>query len=190
MSHASSAPIDPAKAAEGASALLETCLERTVEAFRTASLASEEEIGRVRLRHAEARRDEKPRDLIEILAKVQGTDEEHMASETARLSHLVAGVIAPSPPLIPFAGKLIAPSAFYEAYTNLHELARELLSPVIYAEDTDAIGTGSLNPVAANIMAGEILEVVNRRFAIRPFVTAVRLDYESASFLSRKHFGL
>ena len=28
------------------------------------------------------------------------------------------------------------------------------------------------------------------RFGIKPFVTAVRMDYESWSFLSRKHFGL
>ena len=39
-------------------------------------------------------------------------------------------------------------------------------------------------------MADEILNGVNRRFGIKPFVTAVRMDYESWSFLTRKHFGL
>ena len=39
-------------------------------------------------------------------------------------------------------------------------------------------------------MGGRILAAVNRRFAIRPFVTVVRLDYESWSFLCRKHYGL
>jgi hypothetical protein len=99
-------------------------------------------------------------------------------------------VIHPSPPMVPFAGKLIAPSAFYESFDQLHKSARALLSPIIYAEDTDSIGTGALNPVAARIMAEEILATVDRRFGIKPFVTAVRMDYESWSFLSRKHFGL
>jgi hypothetical protein len=31
---------------------------------------------------------------------------------------------------------------------------------------------------------------VFRRFGIRPFVTIARLDYESWTFLSRKHFEL
>ncbi len=58
------------------------------------------------------------------------------------------------------------------------------------SENFQAQRTGALNPVAAHIMGGNILSAVNRRFAIRPFVTVVRLDYESWSFLCRKHFGL
>ena len=101
-----------------------------------------------------------------------------------------SSVIHPSPPLVPFAGKLIAPSAFYESFDQLHHTARALLSPILYAEDTDAVGTGALNPIAARLMADEILAGVNRRFGIKPFVTSVRMDYESWSFLTRKHFGL
>lgn len=166
------------------------CLEKTIRAFQAAGLANEEEIGRLRQRFAQRIAEGQPADMIEILARLQGTEEERMGIEVARIAHGVAGVVNPSPPLIPFAGKLIAPSAFYEAYTQLHELSKALLSPVIFAEDTDAIGTGGLNPIASLIMAERILSVVNRRFAIRPFVTAVRLDYESWNFLGRKHYGL
>ena len=166
------------------------CLNLTIEAFEASSIASGEEIARVRLRFGHAQKSEEPVDLIYLLAKIQGTEEERMAIETARISYAVAGVITPSPPLIPFAGKLMAPSSFYEAYTQLHELARGLLSPVIYAEDTDSIGTGALNPIAARIMAEEIRATVSRRFGINPFTTAVRTDYDSWTFLSRKHFGL
>lgn len=166
------------------------CLELTLEAFDRAGLADEGELQRLRKRYEEGREDGNPIDLIELLARIKGTTEEFMGAEVSRIAHEVSAVLSPSPPLIPFAGKLMAPSAFYEAYTQLHELARELLSPVIFAEDTDAIGTGGLNPVAAHIMGARILGAVNRRFAIRPFVTVVRLDYESWSFLCRKHFGL
>lgn len=166
------------------------CLDLTIAAFEDSKVASGEEIARVRLRFGHALKAEEPVDVIHLLARIQGTEEERMGIETARISHAVAGVISPSPPLIPFAGKLMAPSSFYEAYTQLHELARALLSPVIYAEDTDSIGTGALNPIAARIMGKEIGAAVNRRFGIKPFTTAVRTDYDSWTFLSRKHFGL
>jgi hypothetical protein len=169
---------------------LNECLNLSIAAFEDSKVATGEEIARLRLRFGHALKAEEPVDIIHLLAKIQGTEEERMGIETARISHAVASVISPSPPLIPFAGKLMAPSSFYEAYTQLHELARALLSPVIYAEDTDSIGTGALNPIAARIMAEEIRAAVSRRFGINPVTTAVRIDYVSWTFLSRKHFGL
>ena len=61
---------------------------------------------------------------------------------------------------------------------------------MIFAEDTDAVGTASINPVASMILADEIRAAVFKRFGIRPFLTVARLDYESWSFLTRKHFEL
>ena len=174
----------------GIEGVLVYLLDRTLSAFESSGVADEEEIRRVQVRYSQTVNDGRPGDLIEILARTKGISEEHMGPEVARISHAVASVIAPSPPMIPFAGKLMAPSAFYESYTQLHKLSRALLSPIIYAEDTDAIGTGALNPIASLLLADQIRAAVNRRFGIRPFVTAVRLDYESWSFLTRKHFEL
>ena len=168
----------------------ELLLDQTLTALRHAGLASELELSKLDHRYRSIGTEDTPVDPLELLARMQGTGDEHLPQELARMAHAVAGVVPACPPLIPFAGKLIAPSAFYEAYTQLHAIARALLSPVIFAEDTDAIGTGALNPIASQIMADQILSAVNRRFAIRPFVTAVRMDYESWTFLNRKHFGL
>ena len=129
-------------------------------------------------------------ELLEAVARVQGHHEEHFGRVIRSLGDKLAAILNPSPPLIPFAGKLIAPSAFYDSFDHLHRIAKALLSPVIYAEDTDAIGTASVNPIASAIFAEEIRNAVFKRFGIRPFVTAARLDYESWTFLSRKHFDL
>lgn len=133
---------------------------------------------------------QKPADLIDVVARVQGHAEEHLSPVILEIGNKIAGTLQPYAPLLPFAGKLIAPSAFYDSFEYLHKLARVLLSPVIYAEDSDAIGTASANPVAAFILAGQIQSVVYKRFGIRPFVTVARLDYESWTFLTRKHFEL
>ena len=170
--------------------LLRICLEQSLQAVQATGVATETELARTRVAFERAVAKGEPMDVLEILARMQGAEEEHLGIEVARMSHAVSMVIHPSPPLIPFAAKLIAPSAFYESFDHLHKVARALLAPVIFAEDTDAVGTGALNPVAARIMADEILSTVDRRFGIKPFVTSVRMDYESWSFITRKHFGL
>ncbi|MDP3851200.1 MAG: hypothetical protein Q8Q59_11895 [Luteolibacter sp.] len=168
----------------------EECLMKTAEALHEARAASATEINQAIAAARESQALGRPTDLLEAVARVQGHDEEHLSPAILELGNKVALTLTPYAPLIPFAGKLIAPSAFYDSFDQLHKLARVLLSPVIYAEDTDAIGTASANPVAAAILAEEIAVVVYKRFGIRPFVTIARLDYESWTFLTRKHFEL
>lgn len=168
----------------------EESLLRTAEALHEARAASAAEINQAIAVVREAQANGKPADLIEELARIQGHDEEHLSPAILELGNKVALTRSPYPPLVPFAGKLIAPSAFYESFDQLHKLARLLLSPVIFAEDTDSIGTASVNPVASAILAAEIEAAVFKRFGIRPFLTVARLDYESWTFLTRKHFEL
>lgn len=168
----------------------EECLQRTGGALHETRSASPSEISQAIATAREFHAVGKPCDLLEVLARLQGNGEEHMGPAILELGDKISHTLVPYSPLIPFAGKLIAPSAFYESFDHLHKLARALLSPVIYVEDTDAIGTASANPIASAILAEEIRNVVYKRFGIRPFVTISRLDYESWTFLTRKHFEL
>lgn len=168
----------------------EICLQQTAEALHQTRSGTPAEISQaisaIRANHASGI----PSDLLEGLARIQGNDEEHISSAILNLGNRVASTLPISVPIIPFGGKLIAPSAFYESFDRIHKIARVLLSPVVYAEDTDAIGTASTNPIACTILGGEIHSQIYKRFGIRPFVTVARLDYESWAFLTRKHFEL
>lgn len=168
----------------------ELCLEQTAAAIHESRAATPAELSQAMNTARDFHIDNKPADLIEILARVQGHEEETMSSAIMELADKVAATINPTPHLIPFAGKLIAPSAFYESYDRVHEIARILLSPVLYVEDSDACGIASINPVASRLLAEEISNSVHKRFGIRPFISMARLDYESWSFLTRKHFEL
>ena len=168
----------------------ELCLDQTSAALHEARAASSAELGKAIANAREAHALGKPADLLEALARVKGHAEEHLGPVIMTLGNKVAATLSPSPSHIPFAGKLIAPSAFYDSFDQIHALARILLSPVIYAEDTDAIGTASVNPIASLILAEEIRTTVFKRVGIRPFITIARLDYESWTFLTRKHFEL
>lgn len=170
--------------------IVNECVTRTADALRASGAATEAQLEAAFAAVNRGIGDGHPIDLIEWVARAQGHDEEHLGPVIGSLSEAVAITMSPSPPLIPFAGKLIGPSAFYESFDQLHKLARLLLSPIIFAEDTDAIGTASINPIASQILAEEIAQTVDRRFGIKPFMTVARIDYESWTFLSRKHFGL
>jgi hypothetical protein len=132
----------------------------------------------------------KPCEFLEVLAHVQGHPEEQIGAVILSLSNRMSMAIQPHIPIIPFASKLISPTTFYESYEHLHVLAKLLLCPVLYAVDTDAMGVGSVNPLAANILSENIISTVHRRVAIRPFVCSARIDYETWTLLTRKHFEL
>jgi len=178
--------LPPQRASIGAA--VEECLERTATLLLQAGAASKQDlinaITIARQSHARG----VPADLLETLCIAQGHTEEQLPAIIQSFSDKISITLTPSPPMIPFAGKLITPSAFYEAFPDLRQLGAALLGPVIYAEDSDAIGTAALNPVAATIMAEEIMAAVARRYNIRPFVTAVVLDYASWTTITRKHF--
>jgi hypothetical protein len=168
-----------ASASDSSSAIIESCFVKTAEAMSQAGVASDENIFKALTIAREDQERGKPADLIEITARVLGHDEEHISKAISELSSEVALTMSPILPLIP-----------YESFDGLHALGKSLLVPVLYAEDTDAIAVGSINPIAAKIFSDQIYQVVAKRFGIRPFITTVRMDYESWRFLCGKHFEL
>ena len=168
--------------------MAEVCLQRTADALHHARAGSPAEISQAITVAREAHVRERPADLLSTLADIQSQSDENVDLLILNLGDQIALNMIPYAPLIPFAGKLIAPSAFYETYPHIHQLARILRTPVVYVEDTDAIGVASANPIAAAILAEEIRFALHKRFGIQPFVTVARLDYESWIFMNRKHF--
>lgn len=175
---------------ERTEAVVFRCLDVTLRALHDTASAREKELNDARRAFEDAYFAQQPAEILELVARFQGADEYQLLHVVPRLAAAVASTMTTPPIAVAFASKLIAPSGFYESFSQLLQLARRLLAPVIFAEDTDAIGTGSINPVAARCLADEIVAGVDRRFGIKPFVTVVRLDYESWAFLTRKHFGL
>jgi len=169
--------------------VFEACLEKTSHALVAMKAASAVEVAEATELCRISKSKGRPIDLLEAVAKVQGRDEAQMSEAVNALAEKISITLNTAPPLIPFAGKLITPTAFYESFDRVHRIAADLLVPVIFVEDTDAIGIASINPVATEMLSQIIQDAVSRRFGIRPFMTIVRLDHESWSFLTRKHFG-
>lgn len=169
--------------------IFESCLEKTGQALIAVKAASPSELADAVELCRKSKSENRPIDLLEAIAKVQGRNESQIGETVNALAEKIAITLNTVPPLIPFAAKLITPTGFYESFNRIHRIATEILVPVIFVEDTDAIGVASVNPVAAEMLAQTIQDAVSRRFGIRPFMTTVRIDHESWSFLTRKHFG-
>lgn len=173
---------------ESISAAVEECLQQTATAlFQTGAAGKDELIHSMNLvRQSGA--NGKPADLVETLARHLHSDDLQVSAAIANYGERIASTIAPSPQAIPFAGRYIAPATFYESYPELQRLGGALMAAVIYAEDADAIGTASINPIAAVILGEEIAAAVARRVNVRPILSSVILDHQSWSQVIRKHF--
>lgn len=169
-------------------AAVEECLERTATILLHTGAATKEDLIQAVSKARQSNAQGKPVDLLETLARHVNCPEPDVPHAVLTYAEQVAAAVIPSPPLVSFAARYISPSAFYENFPELRQLGHALLSPVIYAEDSDAIGTAALNPVAASIMSEEIMAVVARRYEICPFVSTVMLDYGSWNEIVRKHF--
>jgi hypothetical protein len=169
--------------------VFEACLDKTSHALLAVKVATPSEVAEAAELCRKSKSDGRAMDLLEAAAKIQGREEPQMSDAVNALAEKLSITLNTAPPLIPFASKLITPTAFYESFDRIHRIAADLLVPVIFVEDTDAIGVASINPIAAEMLSQIIQDAVSRRFGIRPFMTILRLDHESWSFLTRKHFG-
>ncbi len=181
-------PFRPAEEASVSITLSTRCLGQTLAALARAGLADQTTLETIYAECLEKLKLGCSEDPLVALARLRGTDEEFMGPVIQRFSAALALAMSPPPPVLNFAHKLIAPNSFYELFPTLVELGKQLLVPVVYAEDTDAIGVASINPFAAEFFAREITTTVHKRFAVRPFVTVVRTDFEGWQFLTRKHY--
>lgn len=123
------------------------------------------------------------------LAVLEDEDESQYEASIERWGTMLASLVTPVMPLVPFAAKMMTPSAFYEKHEPIYQLARTLLCPILYNEDADVIGVGSINPVTATIFAQAIHAYVKGTQGIAPYITCVRLNYESWNSLNAKHFA-
>ena len=168
----------------------EKCLAQTAAALRVDGSVSAGELSHGINAVREAQAAGKPADLLEVIAQLQGHSGEDLGTAIHDLGNKVAAALGLAQHVVPFASRLVVPFTFYDLYNHIYKLARAVLAPVIYAENTDAIGTASANPAAALILAETIRTTVFKRFGIQPFVTTVRLDYENWTLLTHRHFEL
>jgi hypothetical protein len=178
----------PAPPHDGVEELVEACINQTAEALILMCEVSQREVAHAMAAVRRARAQGRNLDLIEAIARQHRAEGVPFATTIEALGERLASTLNPSPRLIPFAGRLGVPHALYDSYESIRHLAKAMSVPVIYAESSDSIGVGSVNPIAATLLAARIQDLVARRSEVLPFLTIARLDYKSWTLLTHRHF--
>lgn len=153
-----------------------------------AGIAGEDEINQISQQCLTAWSIGEPAEPLSKLAVLQNEDENHFEATIERWSMMLTSLVAPTMPPAPFASKMMTPSAFYEKHAPLHDLARTFMCPILYNEDADVIGVGSINPVTVTIFSQAAHAYLYEIYKVRPLISCVRLNYESWRALVSKHF--
>ncbi|PQJ29263.1 hypothetical protein [Rubritalea profundi] len=164
-------------------------LQQSAGAFLKANIATEEEITTVSGQCIEAWNNNLAAEPLFRLATLEDDDESQYEASIERWGTMLASLVTPIMPPAPFAVKMMTPSAFYEKHEPIYDLARSLKCPILYNEDADVIGLGSINPVTATIFAQALHAYVTETLQISPYITCVRMNYESWKALTEKHFS-
>lgn len=164
-------------------------LQQSSAAFLKANIASQEEMTQISERCMQSWSQNLPAEPLHRLAVLEDDDESQYEASIERWSTMLASLVTPIMPMAPFAASMMTPSAFYEKYEPIYELARTFQCPILYNEDADVIGVGSINPVTVTIFAQALHAYVKETQNISPYITCVRLNYESWNNLNSKHFA-
>lgn len=165
-------------------------LEQTCAAIAQCGLCQNEDLEHTRQMTLKRWQAGDPADPLFSLAKIQEKDELLLSNTAEQLSAMLASAVAPTMVPAPFASQMMTPSTFYDKNEPLADMARSIMCPILYTEDADVIGIGSINPIAASIFAQAIGAYVKETYYVQPLISIVRLTHPAWETLLSRHFAI
>lgn len=167
---------------------LEHALIRTLAMFQQYNLATAEDCNQV----AETvKRDwlaGKGSDPVDCLARLRAGNGAMLDAGIEAISAKLASTLPEVPARIPFAGKLIAPTALYEKDPYILSICKLMRVPIAYAEDLDVLALASINPYFMDALSVCIADYARQHIGTQPIISNIRLDYAGWVNMCNKHF--
>ena len=166
------------------------CLGQTCALLEEHGLATPAELKELRHHGHGPLRGPRPWDPLEFLAALRIREPEARALEVERLGRSLSHSLGQPLALIPFASRMQTPSVFYDMNEALLADCRKLMTPVLYAEESEVIGIGSINPAALQISTRTIMQFIADKTGTTPIVSSVLLHHEGWISLCQQQFGI
>ena len=166
------------------------CLGQTCALLEEHGLATPAELKELRHHGHGPLRGPRPWDPLEFLAALRIREPEARALEVERLGRSLSHSLGQPLALIPFASRVQTPSVFYDMNEALLADCRKLMTPVLYAEESEVIGIGSINPAALQISTRTIMQFIADKTGTTPIVSSVLLHHEGWISLCQQQFGI
>ena len=166
------------------------CLGQTCALLEEHGLATPAELKELRHHGHGPLRGPRPWDPLEFLAALRIREPEARALEVERLGRSLSHSLGQPLALIPFASRMQTPSVFYDMNEALLADCRKLMTPVLYAEESEVIGIGSINQAALQISTRTIMQFIADKTGTTPIVSSVLLHHEGWISLCQQQFGI
>ena len=166
------------------------CLDQTARLLQEHGLATPAELHQLREHGLAPPQGPRPWDPLEFLAALRAPDPDVRSLEVEQLGRALSQVMGQQLALVPFASRLPTPSAFYDLNESLLAECKRTMTPVLYAEESEVIGVGSINPVALKITAQIIMHTLGERTGSTPIVSRILLHHDGWMSLCQQQFGI
>ena len=167
---------------------LEHALIRTLAMFQQHNLATSEDCNHVAETVKRKWLEGKGCDPVDCLARLSAGTGDMLDASVEALSVKLASTLPEAPTRIPFAGKLIAPTSFYEKNPYILSICKLMRVPVAYAEDLDVLALASINPYFMDALSVSIADYAMQHIGTQPIISSIRLDYAGWVNMCNKHF--
>lgn len=166
------------------------CLGQTCALLEEHGLATPAELKELRHHGHGPLKGPRPWDPLEFLAALRIREPEARALEVERIGRSLSHSLGQPLALIPFASRMQTPSVFYDMNEALLVDCRKLMTPVLYAEESEVIGIGAINPAALQISTRTIMQFIADKTGTTPIVSSVLLHHEGWISLCQQQFGI
>ncbi len=180
------APVASPRAADVKTQLTEQVRDETLTALTTAGIIREAECEG--FRNYLVSNEINSGDIFPVMAQLRGVAEQEQISTIANWGRAIAPVIKKRYALIPFADRLLGSASIFEKYGTILEAAAAVRCPLIFSEDTDVIGFGTINPVAGMVLGEFVTKYVNEQVGVSPFISMFLLDMASWQTICGRQF--
>jgi hypothetical protein len=166
------------------------CLKATYHLLSEFQLATPKELNQLAQIGQEEAGSERQLDPLEILINCRDIEPDERPVEIEKLGRLIGTALQKPMVLPPFVTRLPTPSAFYDANPGMLEECREYMTPVLFAEDAEVIGVGSINPIAMMQVTERIVDILGERTGTNPIVSPLLLTHEGWLGMCNKQLGI
>ncbi|MGB2265666.1 MAG: hypothetical protein ACPIB0_02390 [Akkermansiaceae bacterium] len=167
---------------------LEHALIRTLAMFQQHNLATAEDCNHVAETVKRNWLEGKGCDPVDCLARLSAGNGDMLDASVEAISTKLAGTLPEAPTRVPFAGRLIAPTALYEKNPYIFSICKLMRVPVAYAEDLDVLALASINPYFMDALSVSIGDYAMQHKGTQPIISNIRLDYAGWVNMCNKHF--
>ena len=167
---------------------LEHALIRILAMLQQHNLASAEDCSQVAAKVRRSWEQGIGADPVMGLARLRAGGGDMLDASVEMISSKMAHSLPFVPTRVPFAARLIPPSALYEKNPEIFHFCKLMLVPISFAEDLDVIGISSVNPYFADAASAFLTDKLKKETGIQPIIHIIRLDFIGWSKMCQKHF--